>query len=184
MARSTDSLSNFMTERNSKGVTMSNLRRLCCLLLVLLAAIAASSAAVAQASGGTITREDVTGDLIVCDGNVLTVTAGTFQVVTHETLTPSGAYHLIVEGNAQGVKAVASNGATYQAPGGFWIEVNVTPGATVQTQTGVLNVIGQGSAPDFTARGVVHTTVDANGNVTAFVDHFTATGSCIVPPMG
>jgi len=55
----------------------------------------------------------------------------------------------------------------------------VTPGATTQTEVDVFNAIGQGSAPNFTVRGVVHTTVDANGNVTASVDHFTATGNCI-----
>jgi hypothetical protein len=58
------------------------------------------------------------------------VTSGVFKIATHETLTPSGAYHLGVEGNAQGVKAVAPTGATYQLPGGFWMEMNVTPGAT------------------------------------------------------
>jgi hypothetical protein len=167
---------------------MSNTRRLSLrlvLLAVLVAAISASNAAAAPASGGTtITRQDVTGDLVVCDGEVLTVTAGTFKIVVHETATPSGAYHLTVAGNAQGVRAVAANGATYQLPGGFWITVNVTPGATAETQTDVLNVIGQGSAPNFTVRGVVHTTVDANGRVTASVDRFTATGNCSVPPMG
>jgi hypothetical protein len=59
------------------------------------------------------------------------------------------------------------------------MEVNVTPGATVMTDTGLFNVIGQGAAPNFTVRMVVHTTVDANGNVTAVVDHLTATGTCV-----
>jgi hypothetical protein len=47
------------------------------------------------------------------------------------------------------------------------------------TETDVLNVVGQGAAPDFTVRAVVHTTVDANGNVTAVVDQLTATGTCV-----
>lgn len=166
---------------------MRNTRRPRLLLLplaVLLTAIATTKAGAVPANGGaTISRQDMTGASVVCNSELLTVTAGTFPVVIHETLTPSGAYHVIVEGNAQGVKAVASDGTTYQVPGGFWIEVNLTPGATSATETGVLNVIGQGSAPDFTVRGVVHTTVDANGNVTALVDHFTATGTCVVPPV-
>jgi hypothetical protein len=57
--------------------------------------------------------------------------------------------------------------------------MNVTPGATTQTEVDVFNAIGQGSAPNFTVRAVVHTTLDANGNVTASVDHFTATGNCL-----
>jgi len=70
-------------------------------------------------------------------------------------------------------------GAAYQLGGGFWIEMNVTPGATTQTEVDVFNAIGQGSAPNFTVRGVVHTTVDANGNVTASVDHLTNPGLCL-----
>jgi hypothetical protein len=164
-----------------KGVLVNKTRRL--LLLVPLAAalgpVAASTPAGAAAAGGTtITRQDVTGSTVVCPNTVLTVTSGVFKIVTHETLTPSGAYHLGVEANAQGVKAVAPTGAAYQAPGGFWIEMNMTPGATTQTEVDVLNVIGQGSAPNFTIRGVVHMTVDANGNVTALVNRFTSTGDC------
>jgi hypothetical protein len=151
-----------------------------CLLLVAVVAVVAVIAAPSLASGGaTITRQSVAGSTLTCDNEVFNITAGAFQIVTHETLTPSGAYHVIVEGNAQGVKAVSPSGATYQVPGGFWIEVNLTPGATVMTETDVLNVVGQGGAPDFTARAVVHTTVDANGNVTAVVDHLTATGTCV-----
>ena len=151
-----------------------------CLLLVAVVAVVAVIAAPSLASGGaTINRQSVVGSTVTCDGTDFNVTAGDFQIVTHETLTPSGAYHLTVEGTAQGVKAVAPSGATYRVPGGFKIEVNLTPGATVMTETDVLNVVGQGAAPNFTVRAVVHTTVDANGNVTAVVDHLTATGDCI-----
>ena len=167
----------------SNTSTMSNTRRLLLLLVplaALLGVIATSSAAGAATAGGaTIFRTDVTGEVVVCDDGVLTVTSGVFKIVVHETLTPSGGYHLGVEGNAQGVRAVAPTGATYQLPGGFWMEMNLTPGATNDTDIGVFNVIGQGSAPNFTVHGVTHTTVDANGDVTASVDHLTATGNCI-----
>ncbi len=143
------------------------------------ATLATASPASGAAGGATIIQTDETGSVVVCDDGVLTVTSGSFQIATNETLTPSGAYHVILEGNAQGVKAVAPTGATYQLPGGFWMEMNMTPGATTQTETGVFNVIGQGSAPNFTVRGVTHTTVNANGDVTASVDHLTATGNCM-----
>ena len=143
------------------------------------ATLATASPAAGAAGGATIIRTDETGSVVVCDDGVLTVTSGSFQIATHETLTPSGAYHLILKGNAQGVKAVAPTGATYQLPGGFRMEINATPGATVQNETDIFNVVGQGSAPNFTVRGVTHTTVNANGNVTASVDHLTATGNCI-----
>jgi hypothetical protein len=126
----------------------------------------------------TIDRQDVTASTVECPDLILTVTSGVLKIVTHETLTPSGAFHLSVEANAQGVSAIAPSGAAYQALGGFRVETNLTPGATTQTEVAVLNVVGQGSAPNFTVRGVVHLTVNANGNVTALVNHFTSTGDC------
>jgi hypothetical protein len=128
------------------------------------------SPAAAAGSGTTMTRDDVTGDTVACGGETLTVTSGSFQVVTREALTPSGAFHVIVEGNAQNVKAVSTSGASYQLPGGFWVEFNVTPGATTETDVGVFNVIGQGDAPDFRVHDVVHVAINANGRITANVD--------------
>jgi hypothetical protein len=141
--------------------------------------VLAAFAAAAFASGGAmITRQDVTGETVSCDNGTLTVTAGSFQMIVQETQTAAGGYHLVVAGNAQGVQAIGPSSAKYLIPGGFWTETHATPGATTSTETDVLNVIGQGGAPNFDARAVVHTTVDANGNVTATVDHFTATGNC------
>lgn len=165
--------------RNPKRGNMRKTGQLCLLLGAALAVVAAIAAPSLANGGATITRQSVVGSTLTCNGTDFNITAGALQIVTHQTLTPSGAYHLTVEGTAQGVKAVAPSGATYQAPGGFKIEVNVTPGATVMTETDVLNVIGQGGAPNFTARAVVHTTVAANGNVTAVLDHLTATGDCV-----
>ena len=162
---------------------MSNTRRLLLLLVplvALLGVIATSSAAGAAATDGTtVTRHDVTGSTAVCNDTVLTVTSGVLQIATHQTLTPNGAIHVSMDITAQGVHAVAPTGAAYQLAGGLHIEVNVTPGATTQTETDIFNAIGQGSAPNFTIRGVVHTTVDANGNVTASVDNLTVIGNCI-----
>jgi hypothetical protein len=129
--------------------------------------------ATATAAGGAqIQNESVVGDVLVnpCNGESVTITSGTFQIVTHETATSSGGFHLNVAGNAQGVKGVGTGGASYQAPGGFWVEMNATPGAQVSTEVGVLNLIGQGTTPDFRQGGVLHVTVDANGNVTASID--------------
>jgi hypothetical protein len=75
------------------------------------------------------------------------------------TLSPSGAYHLAAEASAQGVKVIGPAGATCQLPGGFRMEMNVTPGATTHTEVDGFNAIGQGGTPNFTVRGVVHTTV-------------------------
>jgi hypothetical protein len=116
-----------------------------------------------------------------CNGSLIaTVTAGSFQIAIQATQTPSGAYHVIMEATAQGVQAATPSGTKYLIPGGFHSEQNVTPGATTSNYSAPLNVIGQGGAPNFTTRAVVHTTVTANGDVTASVDHFTSTGNCAV----
>lgn len=141
------------------------------------------SPAAAAGNGATITLEDVTGDTVVCGDQTLTVTSGTFKVVIHESVTPSGALHVTVQGNAQGVRAISSSGALYQVPGGFWNTFNATRGATVSKSVGVLTVVGQGGAPNFHVHDVVHVTIDANGAVTADVD-FHRGASCVVPPMG
>jgi hypothetical protein len=82
---------------------------------------------------------------------------------------------VIAEGNAHGVKGIGTSGASYQAPGGFWVEMNVTPGAQVDTEVGFLALIGQGGAPNFRDVGVLHVAVDAHGNVTTSVDHYIQT---------
>jgi hypothetical protein len=137
--------------------------------------------ATATADGAQIQHENVVGDVLVnpCNGETVTITSGTFQIVDQATATPSGGFHVIAEGTAQGVKGIGTSGTSYQAPGGFWIELNVTPGAQVSTEVGVLNLIGQGTAPDFRQRGVLHITVDAGGYVTASIDMSsqTCTGS-------
>jgi hypothetical protein len=89
----------------------------------------------------------VTGSTAVCNDTVLTITSGVLKIVTHETLTPGGAYHLAIEANAQGIHAVAPGGAAYQLPGGFHVEMNVTPGATTQTEVDVLNAIARAAHP-------------------------------------
>ena len=159
---------------------MRRTSRLTTLLAALL--VLAATAAAASASGGTtITRYPETGSTISCNGSLIaTVTGGYFQIVVQATQTPSGADHIIMEANAQGVQATTPTGTKYVIPGGFHIEVNVTPGATTSNYSAPLNVIGQGGAPNFTTRAVVHTTVNANGDVTASVDHFTQTGNCAV----
>ena len=70
---------------------------------------------VASASDGAqIQVSDVTGETVVnpCNGETVTITSGTFQIVVHETAIPGG-YHLNVEGNARGVKGVSASGANY-----------------------------------------------------------------------
>ena len=88
-----------------------------CLLLVPVVVLLAAIASPAPASGGTtITRQSVVGDTFTCNGDVFTTTAGAFKVTTREALTPSGAYHLIVEGNAQGVRRSHRAGRPTKCP--------------------------------------------------------------------
>jgi hypothetical protein len=71
------------------------------------------------------------------------------------------------------VKAVSASGANYQGLVASGI-TNVTPGAQC-TQIWRVPTVGQAGAPNFRTSGVLHLTVAANGNVTASIDHPTAT---------
>ena len=68
----------------------------------------------------------------------------------------------------------ATTGANYVANQISLVNFNVsasTVGFEV-TQPITFKLIGQGSAPDEVATGLVHYTIDANGELTTFVDNF------------
>jgi hypothetical protein len=74
--------------------------------------------------------------------------------------------------NFQGTGTSPTTGVRYVAHGGFSLSLNV-PASTLgfeQTQTVSFTLIGQGTVPNEVLTTVLHTTVDAKGNVTASVD--------------
>jgi hypothetical protein len=77
--------------------------------------------------------------------------------------------HLNIHYNTQGVSGTGlTDGSKYQLNNGSDLEINTNGGLPFVTETNVeMNLIGQGIAPNFRMQAVLHTTVDANGNVTA-----------------
>ncbi len=151
------------------------------LVFLLTTSLLMTTAGLAVASEpAQIIRFPVTGFALLnpCAGEVVEIVRGTFQIVLHETVDASGGIHLIAEGNAQGVEGVSASGR-YRVTGGFWAEYNKN-GSNAQevfTETVVFNVISQSSTDNFTFEGVVHFTINANGEVTtAFAK--TADGVC------
>lgn len=110
-------------------------------------------------------------ELNPCTGEDVAL-SGSFQVVVHITADASGGFHLAAEGNAKNVSGTGlDSGISYRATGGFWDEFN-SSGAAQETFTSasVFNALSQGSASNLVLHGVFHFTIDANGNLTAFVD--------------
>ena len=96
-----------------------------------------------------------------CNGESVHLT-GTFQIVFHVTEDASGGFHLIAEGNAQGVKGVGTSGTQYRATGGFWDELNTRSTGGVFHSVAVFNLISQGAAPNFLEKFKFKITVNAN----------------------
>ena len=105
-----------------------------------------------------------------CNGESVHLT-GTFQIVLHETQDASGGSHFIAEGNAKGVRGVGTSGTQYRATGGFWDEFNTNGRTVVSNSVSVFNIISKGPAPNFVSEVTVKLTVNANGEVTAEIDH-------------
>jgi hypothetical protein len=122
-----------------------------------------------------ITRSDLAGTSFVnpCTAEVITITGGTFQLISNVTADTAGGVHLGIRGSAQGVEALgATSGHMYRLSGDFWSEQSIRDASyplTVQLVE-VHNAISAGSASNFTVHMVRHVTVTAHGDVTATLD--------------
>jgi hypothetical protein len=81
--------------------------------------------------------------------------------------TPSGNFHFSQKINAKGVGTGQSSGATYQWNDNIKVSDIFNQLPIVFSYQGYLRLIGQGDAPNLRARVQFHTTVNANGEVTA-----------------
>jgi hypothetical protein len=109
-----------------------------------------------------------------CGGEDIAVT-GTFHRVLTITSDQAGGFHVNDHFDFTGLKgASALTGANYVANQISLVNFNVsasTLGFEV-TQPITFKLIGQGSAPDEVATGLVHYTINANGELTTYVDSF------------
>ncbi|HZU14402.1 MAG TPA: hypothetical protein VFB58_16300 [Chloroflexota bacterium] len=108
-----------------------------------------------------------------CTGEPMDFT-GSIHMSGTVTTTASGTFHLDFHDNAAGIKAIGeTTGAQYIGTQNDHFTINTAAGGTI-TENGSFKAIGQGSLPNWTSSYLLHVTVDANGNLTAYVDNFTA----------
>ena len=109
-----------------------------------------------------------------CGGEDIAVT-GTFHRVLTITSDQAGGFHVNDHFDYTGLRGTSAiTGANYVANQISLVNFNVsasTVGFEV-TQPITFKLIGQGSAPDEVATGLVHYTINANGELTTFVDNF------------
>jgi hypothetical protein len=109
-----------------------------------------------------------------CNGEIVDI-SGVLHEVIDKTVSDSGNIHLSVHFNAQGVSGVGeTTGANYS----FSDSVNehlTFAGASNETISHTLHVVGQGGVPNFDFHFLVHFTVNADGTVTSSFDNFTTT---------
>ena len=148
-------------------------------LLAPLLAIAFALILVVPASAATVLNETTAfgggGVLNPCNGEILTF-SGTDHVTLRRTDDGNGGVHVGQHHNIH-VTAIGDQGNTYEGNGEDTFELNGRVGyEETATHTGgpfEFNEISQGSAPNFVAHAVFHTTFHPDGTVTADVVHFT-----------
>jgi hypothetical protein len=107
-----------------------------------------------------------------CNGENVTFT-GVDHFTAHLTFGTSGSFHLGEHDNIH-VTAVGDQGNTYVGNQEDALIENGRIGIEL-TEPLSFSEISQGAAPNFEEHLLLHLTVNANGSLTAFVDHFTAT---------
>lgn len=95
--------------------------------------------------------------------------------VLHVTIDTTGAFHVGDDFNLQDTKGVGLvTGAQYVGTGGDWFSFNGQLGSVPQEfkDVFVMNILAQGSLPNFTGHAVLHVTVNPDGTITSFVNNF------------
>jgi hypothetical protein len=100
--------------------------------------------------------------------------SGDLHTMFHITFDGNGGFHLVAENNPQGVTGIGLvTGTQYQGTGVGQFEVNGKIGSEV-TAVSSFKIIGRGPTDNLLIQETLHTTVNANGEVTATVDNFFA----------
>lgn len=111
-----------------------------------------------------------------CNGDAVAF-SGNMHVVNHVTTDSAGGTHLHTHTNFQDVSGVgAPSGATYRiiTTRSETINDSQSPQAEM-TVIQVLNLIGQGSTPNFKLHMTMHITINANGTTTSTVEELSVT---------
>ena len=141
---------------------------------VCLLAVAASLLIAVNARAAVVENVDIpiTGALLnPCNGATLTY-SGTLHAIVSITLNSAGGFHLDLHDNIH-VTATDTLGNSYEGTEEDLDQFNGRFGVE-QTVSTTFHATGKGSAPNFDLHSLLHITVNANGTLTTFVDHFTA----------
>lgn len=107
---------------------------------------------------------------IPCSGDIA-VLSGDLHVLLHITLDDAGGFHVKQHFQPQGISGFGVfSGANFQATGVTQSEFNGRFGFE-ETDVNNFRIIGQGPGNNFLVHTLFHITINANGDITAFVDN-------------
>lgn len=113
---------------------------------------------------------------ILTAGEQIVFTGGTVQLVFHEPggwSDSSGGFHFIGQQISQGLVGEGDLGNTYRITGSSPVQVNSNIGEQdVFTSVGNLHLLSSGSDDNLMVQHLVHFTVNANGDLTVFLEQF------------
>jgi hypothetical protein len=140
--------------------------------------LVALTALPAMANGTTVTtNEKIPIDLFVwvpCAGEWIHL-SGNLHVVHHVTWDANGGYHYAAHFQPQSLSGYGMlSGLKYQGTGVTRYNTNLRPDGYPYEHTYVNNfrMIGQGPGNNYLVHETFHITINANGEVTAYVDNF------------
>jgi len=109
---------------------------------------------------------DGAGEIVDVDGPV--------RLVIRSTTSDSGVVQMFLHGNPQGLTGVGqTTGDVYHGVGSSQDIITMTPSGSPQTFTSINNFmfVGPGTGNNFIVHTIIHLTVNANGEITADIEH-------------
>jgi hypothetical protein len=101
---------------------------------------------------------------------------GPLHILYHFTLNPNGGYQVVSHYQPQGVTGIGPvSGAKYQATGVTSDHFNIKGLPYTSTYINNFRIIGQGPGNNSLIHVNMHVTVNANGELTAYVDNYSST---------
>jgi hypothetical protein len=119
-----------------------------------------------------VIRTDYTNTFInPCTGELLTI-SGPLELVITTTTNPQGGYHENWLAHPQGITGISQpSGTVYHAVGETRFSTNVNAGEQF-SYVNNFDMISAGAGGNYLVHETLHFTVNANGTLTASVDHF------------
>ena len=108
-----------------------------------------------------------------CNGETVTL-SGTFHVLVATTSDGNGGFHMVMKDNAQNLTGIGqTTGTNYRFVSNSMFNVNVQPPFPSEfTLPATMNLVSQGSAPNFFVQSLFKVTVNADGTVTVAIFAF------------